>query len=103
MDINRTVVTKSATTGTTETGSISTMVVDTVSSRLFDEIFETFNPHKIVVIVSAEDEDEYRTEYEKIYSRYGNSITLYAGDVSSLYFAYANNHPLETLYTVFYE
>lgn len=79
------------------------VIVDTVSRLLFDELIEMYDPEKIVVIVSSEDEDEYRREYEKIYHLFKDRITLYAGEKQSLVDAYKINHPDVGLYFYNYE
>jgi hypothetical protein len=65
-----------------------------VDEAQFDAITEALDPYKIAAFVPAEHEEEHRNEYERIYWRFGDRITLYAGDVEKLYEAYvAKNDP----------
>lgn len=74
------------------------VLVDTVDESLFDAIVARFDPYKIVAFVSTEEEDRVRCEYERIYHRFGNTITLYAGNVPLLFAAYVQKYPRDNFY-----
>ena len=68
------------------------VIVDAVDEKHFDYIAAEWDPYKIAIFVSAEQEDVHRTEYERIYWRFRDQITLYAGDVQMLISAYRLNN-----------
>lgn len=69
------------------------VIVDGVRESELDAIVAACDPYKIVAFVPAEEEDENRVEYERIYHRFGDRITLYAGDVCLLLEAYFGKYP----------
>lgn len=86
------------TTTTTDVRADVHVIVDTVDESLFDAIVARCNPSKIVAFVTAEEEDSVRCEYERIYHRFGDTITLYAGHVPLLFAAYVQKYPRAHFY-----
>lgn len=47
-------------------------------------------PVKIIILVTSEQEDEERIKYEKLYPRYKDQISLYAGDKKGIFMGFSN-------------
>lgn len=79
------------------------ILIGEVAESLLDDIVLQFDPFKIAVFVDTLEEEKQRDLYEKIYWKFKDRLTMYAGDVQSLIKSYMSKYPDDhSFYTVSY-
>ena len=66
--------------------------------NILDHVFQRWNPYKIALFVTAEEEDMQRSIYEKIYHKYNDTLTLYSGDIKMLMDSYTQKMKSDEIY-----
>lgn len=77
------------------------ILINIVDECLIDSIIKIYDPKKIVIFATDEEEFQAREEFERLYPKYKDLITLYEGGVTLNTRAYMErNKDAAVFYTV---